>query len=233
MTASGEFTGKITLITPSWVIPGTYLENLRFLDSKSEVGGVELLFFLYDDGIRAEFLRELPGILDFAERFVFTAHLPDSLKAEHEELVGLLSPLVKHFIVHPAEEADAEARLLETWMSRYGRRRFLLENTAPGLFEALLACLGGDAPVCMDTAHLLMEGRRPADFARCYGGQILEVHLNGTGEDGGDGHKPPRAEDTWFLELAPFLRSFSGMVNLELFSWDEVQQGIDCLEKNV
>lgn len=233
MTASAKSPGKITLITPSWVIPGTYLENLRFLDDKDRVDGVELLFFLYDDEIRAEFLRELPLIRDFAERFVFTAHLPDSLKEEHEELVELLSPLVKHFIVHPAADAAAGARLLETWMSRYGRRRFLLENTVPGRFEALLACFDGDAPVCMDTAHLLLEGRNPADFARRYGGQIREVHLNGTGEDGGDGHKPPRAEDLWFLELAPFLRSFSGIVNLELFSWDEVRQGIDCLEKNV
>jgi hypothetical protein len=225
--------GNFLKITPSWVIPGTYLENLCFLNDKNVVDGVELLFFLYDDEIRAGFLRELPGIRDFAERFVFTAHLPDSLKEEHEELVGTLAPLVKHFIVHPAEEAgvEAEARLLETWMSRYGRRRFLLENTLPGRLEALLACFGGDAPICLDTAHLLLEGGNPADFARRYGGRISEVHLNGTG--GGDGHKPPRAGDQWFLELLPFLRRFRGMVNLEVFSWDEVQQGIDCLEKYV
>ncbi|MDR2795547.1 MAG: AP endonuclease [Spirochaetaceae bacterium] len=224
---------KILLATPSWVMPGTYLENLRFLRDKNSIDAVELLFFLYDDGIRTEFLRELPGIRDFAKRFVFTAHLPGSLKEEHEELVGTLSPLVKHFIVHPAADAEAEARFLETWMARYGRQRFLLENTSPGLLEALLACFDGDAPLCMDTAHLLMEGRSPAEFARRYGGQIREVHLNGTGEGGGDSHKAPRAEDGWFLELTPFLRQFSGIVNLELFSWDEVQRGIDCLEENV
>ncbi|MDR2445154.1 MAG: AP endonuclease [Spirochaetaceae bacterium] len=233
MAASAKFQGKVKLITPSWVIPGTYLENLRFLDGKDKIDGVELLFFLYDEDIRAEFLRDLPGIRDFAKRFVFTAHLPDNLREEHEELVEVLSPLVKHFIVHPAADADAGARLLETWMSRYGRRRFLLENTVPGRFEALLACFGGDMPVCMDTAHLLIEGRVPADFARRYSGQIREVHLNGMGEGDSDGHKPPRAEDGWFLELVPFLRQFSGIVNLELFSWDEVKQGIDCLEKNV
>jgi sugar phosphate isomerase/epimerase len=217
------------------VIPGTYLENLWFLDDKRRIDGVELLFFLYDDDIRAEFLRELPQIRDFAGRFVFTAHLPDKVNEGHEALVELLSPLVKHFIVHPAaaKDAGAEARLLETWMARYGRRRFLLENTGPGQLEALLACFDGDAPLCMDTSHLLLEGRRPADFARRYGGQIREIHLNGTGEDGGDGHKPPRAGDEWFLELSPFLRQFSGIVNLELFSWDEVQQGITCLDGNV
>jgi hypothetical protein len=224
---------KFMLAAPSWVIPGTYLENLRFLDDKKEVDAVELLFFLYDDGIKAEFLRELPAIRDFSERFLFTAHLPDGLKEAHEELVETLSPLVKHFIVHPAQEAEAQARFLKTWMSRYGMRRFLLENTVPGRIEALLACFGGDAPVCMDTAHLLLEGKNPADFARRYDGQIKEVHLNRTGEGGGDGHKPPRADDPWFLELLPFLRHFSGIVNLELFSWDEVRQGLDCLEKNV
>jgi sugar phosphate isomerase/epimerase len=87
----------------------------------------------------------------------------------------------------------------------------------------------------MDTAHLLLEGGSPADFARRYGGRISEVHLNGT--RGGSGHKPVYSCDQWFLELSPFLRGFSGIINIELFSWDEVQQSIDslkdCLTKNV
>ncbi|MDR1362882.1 MAG: TIM barrel protein [Spirochaetaceae bacterium] len=227
--------------TPSWVIPGTYLENIQFLSGKDSIGCVELLFFLYDDDIRSDFLRELPAIRDFSGRFVFTAHLPDNLSEEHEELVELLSPLVKHFIVHPAADtadAQAQARYLEKWRARYGKRRFLLENTSAGRLEAVLDCIDEDAPVCMDTAHLLIEGKTPSGFARRYGDRIREVHLNGLGaEDGGDnsgvngGHKPLRMEDSWLFELAPFLRNFSGIVNFELFSWRDVQNSMLCLRQ--
>jgi hypothetical protein len=223
------------LATPSWVIPGTYVENLRFLNGKSAIGGVELLFFLYDEDIRRDFLRELPEIRDFAGRFVFTAHLPDSLKAEHEELVETLSPLVKHFIVHPAAEAEAPAlaRLLETWEARYGKRRFLLENTGAGKFEAVLPHFDYDAPVCMDTAHLLMENKRPAIFAGRFESRLPEIHLNGVEAGGGktSDHKPLKRDDEWLRELAPILLRFRGVVNIELFSWADVQKSAVCLEE--
>ncbi|MDR2096970.1 MAG: TIM barrel protein [Spirochaetaceae bacterium] len=221
---------NFSVVTPSWVMPGTYLENINFLSGKNAVNGVELLFFLYDEEIRAGFQGELPEIKKFTERFMFTAHLPDKLNAGHEELVRALSPLVKHFIVHPSADAPEQARYIKDWMDRYGARRFLLENTVPGRLEVALPYFDACMPICMDTAHLLLEGASPADFVRRYGGRINEVHLNGT--DGGDGgHKPFNSGDEWFLELAPFLRSFSGVVNIELFSWDEIRRSIDCLEK--
>jgi hypothetical protein len=219
---------NFSLATPSWVMPGTYLENIKFLSGKDAISVVELLFFLYDDGIRADFLREYPEISKFTGRFTFTAHLPDNLQAGHEELVSLLSPLVKHFIVHPSAFAAEQARYLKDWMERYGERRFLLENTAPGRLETVLQYFDGNMPLCMDTGHLLLKGESPADFVRRYGGRISEVHLNGI-DDGDFGHRPVHSRDEWFLELVPFLRSFRGIINIELFSWDEVQQSIDSL----
>ena len=46
--------GSFILSTPSWVIPGTYAENLRFIENKKEIMGVELLFFLYDEEIKTQ-----------------------------------------------------------------------------------------------------------------------------------------------------------------------------------
>jgi sugar phosphate isomerase/epimerase len=217
-------------------MPGTYLENIRFLSEQDIIGGVEILFFLYDDDTRASFLRELPAIREFSDaRFVFTAHLPDNLRDEHESLVELLSPMVKHFIVHPAEDAQEQARYLKRWQERYGSQRFLLENTYTGRLEAILEQLGDDTPLCMDTAHLLVNGESPAAFARRYGGRIREVHLNGLSAPRSGGaagaHNPPRIEDEWLTELAPFLRNFSGIVNIEVFSWRGVQDSIDSLRR--
>jgi hypothetical protein len=225
------------IAAPSWVIPGTYLENIQFLSEKDFIGAVELLFFLYDDDISSAFLQELPAIRGFTERFVFTAHLPDDLNEGHEDLVALLSPFVKHFIVHPAARARARAQAyyLKKWMERYGRRRFLLENTSAGRLEAVLSYLDNDVPLCMDSAHLLIDGASPANFAETYGDRILEIHLNGfcAEVEGGaySSHKPLRLKDVWLLELLPFLRSFSGIVNLELFSWSAVRQSFTCFKQ--
>ena len=177
------------LITPSWVIPGTYAENIRFLEDKREIAGVELLFFIYNDETRAQLDSDWEEIYRRRERFVFTAHLPENLRSGHEELIARLAPLVRHFIVHPAaENPEAQAKLLAEWEERYGARSkdgsgrgplFLAENTFPGLLEGLLPHLGAEAGLCMDTGHLLLEGKNPADFFAVHCGRIGEIHLHG------------------------------------------------------
>jgi hypothetical protein len=134
---------RAAISVPSWVIPGTYLENLRFLEDKADVQGVELLFFMYDDSVRLELDAEWEGILRFRDRFVFTVHLPDSVLPEHEALVERCNPLARSFVVHPGlpENTPALAALITDWEKRYppragsgARRRFLVENTKPGWF---------------------------------------------------------------------------------------------------
>jgi hypothetical protein len=230
-----EGTPRFTLAVPSWVTPGTHLENLLFIadtDDTKTIGGVELLFFIYDDSVRDGFMRELPDIRRLAGRLVFTAHLPDRLDADADAdaLVELLAPLVRHFVVHPSEDAPKQAVRLREWEARYGKGRFLLENTAAGLLEGLLPRLDG-FPLCMDTAHLLREGKSPADFAARHGNRIAEVHLNGRDADGD--HRPLRDGDKWLAELMPFLRGFSGLVNIELFDWDGICASLSCLERGL
>jgi sugar phosphate isomerase/epimerase len=153
------------LITvPSWVIEGTYTENLRFLEDKKEVAGVELLFFIYDNDVKNQLDLQWEEIRRYGERFVFTCHLPDSLLPVHEELVARLAPPVRHFIVHPAVENRAgQIRLIAEWEKRYGIP-FLTENTKPGLLEARFPMMETNAGLCMDTGHLLLEGKNPAEF---------------------------------------------------------------------
>jgi hypothetical protein len=231
---------KARLVVPSWVIPGTYLENLRFLKDKSEVQGVELLFFIYNSEIREQLDAEWEGIGQFADRFVFTAHLPDPLLPEHEELVHRLNPLVRNFIVHPGppENAPALGALVRGWAKKYSspHYRFLAENTNPGRLDALLPHLDGDVGLCMDTGHLLMDGKSPADFFEKYSYRIGEIHLHGLDREKAalDGrladHRPVRAEERWFGELLPLLRDFTGIINTEVFSWEEAAAGIQSIK---
>ncbi|GHV77668.1 hypothetical protein AGMMS49942_24890 [Spirochaetia bacterium] len=229
------------LVVPSWVIPGTYLENLRFLADKPDVQGVELLFFIYNGEIRDQLDAEWDGIGQFADRFVFTAHLPDPLLPEHEELVHRLNPLVRNFIVHPGppENAPALGTLVNSWAKKCpgSSRRFLVENTNPGRLEALLPHLAGDVGLCMDTGHLLLDGKSPADFFAKHRERIGEIHLHGLDREKAalDGrlpdHRPVRATEQWFGELFPLLKDFAGIINMEVFSWEEAAAGIYTLNE--
>ena len=223
------------LSVPSWVIPGTYAENLRFLEDKKEIQGVELLFFLYDDEIKAQFDSEWEEISRYGKRFVFTAHLPELLLPAHGELIARLAPLVKHFIVHPpVENPENLVRLLTEWRDRHDAR-FLAENTKADLLEAMLPLPEAGMGICMDTGHLLMDGKNPADFFTAYRERISEIHLHGVDRiqatiDGRlPDHRQLRGDEDWLLELLPLLEDYSGVINLEVFSWEEVKVGIDIL----
>ncbi|GHV19534.1 hypothetical protein FACS189494_01400 [Spirochaetia bacterium] len=226
------------IITPSWVIPGTYLENIRFLSEKDGIDGVELLFFLFDDEIRVDFMRELAGIREFCDRFTVTAHLPDNLLPEHEALVDILAPFVKHFIVHPPRNTGNAANLAEflhSWMEKFGRERFLIENTTIKNITALLNFFD-DSPLCMDTGHLLLEGGQPASYAAAYSSRIKEVHLHGLDRAAAavDGrladHRSIPESEPWFNALLPFLQTFTGIVNIEVFSWSEAAVTLSNIE---
>jgi len=218
---------------PSWVIPGTYAENLRFLKDKKEIQGVELLFFMYDDEIKNQFDSEWDEIRGFQKRFTFTAHLPELLLPEHEELIARLTPLVCHFIVHPdMENLAAQSALLKEWEERYGAV-FLMEN----IFKGKGVFYDGDFALCMDTGHLLLDEQSPADFFRARQERIKEIHLHGLDRKQSvvDGrltdHRRLKEDDPWLLELLPLLKAYQGIVNLEVFSWEEAWAGIEVLRK--
>jgi sugar phosphate isomerase/epimerase len=232
---------RAVISVPSWVIRGTYAENLRFKKKKKEIRGVELLFFMYDDEIKKQFESEWEEILARAERFTFTAHLPEALMPAHEALVARLAPFVRHFIVHPANENPAgQAALLKSWAERYGAV-FLAENIFKGKgassLEALLPHMDKDSAICMDTGHLLLEGQSPSVFFRKWQERVREIHLHGLDlkQSAVDGrladHRRLREGEPWLLELLPLLKSYQGVINLEVFSWEEAEAGIEVLRK--
>ena len=63
----------MVLSIPSYVIPGTYVENLRFLADKPSVQGVELLFYFWDAETQGLLAREEDEIRSLSERFLATS----------------------------------------------------------------------------------------------------------------------------------------------------------------
>jgi hypothetical protein len=232
-------TNSPIITVPSWVIAGTYAENLRFLEDKEEIDGVELLFFIYNDGVKDELDSQWEEIRRYRERFIFTAHLPDPLLPAYKELISRLAPLARHFIVHPAvENPTAQARLLSEWAKNYSVI-FLTQNTKHGLLEAQLPRMEPNAGICMDTGRLLLEGQNPADFFTKYRERIKEIHLHSVDKDQAvsDGklidHRRLRGDEKWLLELLPLLNDYHELINSEVFSWEEARAGIEIITNSL
>jgi sugar phosphate isomerase/epimerase len=105
------------------------------------------------------------------------------------------------------------------------------------MLEALLPHLDGDVGLCMDTGHLLMDGKLPAEFFAKRRNRIGEIHLHGLDREKAalDGrlpdHRPVRATESWFGELFPLLKDFTGIINTEVFSWEEAAAGIHSIKQ--
>lgn len=232
---------QLRIACPSWVIPGTYGENLRFLEDKPAIQHVELLFFIYDSTVQQELERDLELIQNYRGRFSYTAHLPDRLSKEHQRLIDILLPFTDHFIIHPVNpeepyKVDELARLLQSWRRLYGDI-FLAENTKPLWLDAFLARIS-DIPLCMDTGHL-EEPEAVLEFWHQWKSRIGEIHLHSTDAKAAkiDGrlpdHRPLRGDEGW---LEPLLKEIKEqdrqrLINLELFSWEEVAVSLRTLQK--
>jgi hypothetical protein len=222
----------ICISVPSWVIPGTYLENLRFIEQFPEIDGVELLFYYCDEETLQLFRSERNRISAYRSRFSFSVHLPDVITPAHEELVTLTADLAERYIIHPPPDSGSGSDRLETfvflvadWRARFGDR-FILENLIDRNMGVCLEHLE-DIPVCLDTGHLILAGQSVEAFLRQLGSRIREIHLHGV-RDGQD-HRPFSREERWFGELVSFLREYRGVLHLEVFSMEEVKEILNQL----
>jgi hypothetical protein len=231
---------KLRLSCPSWVIPGTYGENLVFLEDKAAIVNVELLCFIYDESVQQELERELKFITGYQKRFTYTVHLPDRLSQDHEGLIEQLRPLASHFVFHPVNpedhpRVDELAKIITSWRNQYGDM-FLAENTKPLWLEAFETLIP-DIPVCMDTGHL-----EHSEAILAFWGhrkqRIREIHLHSTDRKTAelDGrlpdHRPLRGDEAWLVPLMQAVGQLyrDMLINLELFSWAEVAQSLEILK---
>jgi len=223
------------LSVPSYVLPGTYVENLRFLDQQTDQRDVELLFFIFDDEARSLMRAEIRDIASYSPRFGFTVHMPDTIAAAHEEILEATAGFSSNFIIHPPRtepELPGFIALLDEWRGRYGEDRFLLENTRLANFyaadSALLESRYGPPGICADIGHLRMEGVEPSAWVAARAGRIAEMHVHGF--DGTRDHVPFQSGEGWLDAMAPFARGFAGIIEMELFSWAELKTAREILK---
>jgi hypothetical protein len=218
----------VKVCVPSYLVPGTWLENLIAVRPLDWIEGVELLFFAWDEDARSILGAEREAIARLAGRFSYSLHLPDPLRPEDEELVALTRDFVGLYVIHPPRAASAEiwAGMVESWRSRYGDD-FLLEYCGAEDFAAAERALPG-LPLCPDAGRLARDGIATAEWIAARGSRVRELHLHRAA--GGKDHLPLVAGEPWLEDLAPFLAGFGGRVELELFSLEGAESSRRALE---
>lgn len=225
---------------PSYVIPGTYAENVRYLADKDIVGGIELLFFMYDDDCRELFLKEIDVVKEHSTRFEYTLHMPDFVLPEHESIIEMVDDFVEGYVIHPpaipylqegesytkeqAERIESFSRLMEEWIGRYGRK-FRIENLIRRDMRSIADRVDA-LDICLDSGHCEMRNESPYELFKSYKKRVKEIHFHGIVEDGGT----KKDHQGRFYQAFDFqkdygriLKEYSGLLNLEVFSWKDVE----------
>ncbi len=212
------------LSVPSYLVPGTWLENLELMMDLGWIEGVELLFFSWDEDAKAILEREREAIAALSGRFAFSLHLPDPLGPGDESLVESTRDFVDSYVAHPpaGETVSGDwAGLLAGWRRRYGDD-FLVEYTGASAFALAEAALPG-LPLCADTGRILREGGDPGAWIAERQDRVREIHLHGL--CGGLDHAAFAGDEAWLLTLVPALSAFPGRVNIEIFGLAGAQAG--------
>ncbi|HOX92020.1 MAG TPA: cobamide remodeling phosphodiesterase CbiR, partial [Spirochaetales bacterium] len=217
------------LSVPSYVVPGTWAENLRWLLENTSQRRVELLFFMYDNETRSMLKDELQTILDLSRHFSYTVHLPDSIAADSRELVQAFSRVSDGFVVHPPRtlsELTPFCALMDAWRDSFGPDRFFLENTRmePFALADALPYTHGPMKLCVDVGHLVLEGIDPSAFIAQHASRIRELHVHGV--HAGKDHGPLTGRESWLVAMQDFLRTYDGILELEMFAWEQVQPAL-------
>jgi hypothetical protein len=242
------------LAAPSCVLPGTVLENCRFLAGRVDSVGLCLFesapCLAYTDADLPLELASLPG--RDGQPMRYHAHLPLDLpwhqgpEAVARVCIALATGLAhlrpEAFVLHPPADVDALERFLAIWQAGGQDPSLLcLENIADNdLAQTLPLTYAYNCGFCMDFGHALAYGQQwlleHGDFlART---RMLHVYAPGArGAVPGHRHLPlPCLEPLDLVILERFLDAVSqargteaGLLVLELFSWSGIEESLDLV----
>ncbi len=236
------------LAAPSWVMPGTALENARFLAGFPEnVQEIALCLFDTDDCLSQDLhklrteLAALPLRRHLHLPMDLPWHTPDKAIQAALDLMEALAPNESvPAVLHPplGPFAGRLEPFIRAWRSS-GRQNpdLLLENIDGADLPALLPLIQAhDLSVCLDVGHALAFNQTnlldfPALLQRV---RLLHLHAPGHNPDRVDGHRP-------LTELTPEQRRFmraalagappEAAILLEIFNWRGYLESLPVLER--
>ncbi|MCB2147941.1 MAG: hypothetical protein KQI81_15800 [Deltaproteobacteria bacterium] len=234
-----------TLACPSFVYPAGYVDNVRHL--APFVDQIQLLFFesrTPESLPSPKLIRKLAD-LAASEKLTYNVHLPSDIYPGHPDpaerrraadvvsrIIACCEPLTPStFTLHlnrnpPDLPAMPAARwqeylvdtLLRMIPSKMNRRMISVE-TLDYPFELVAPVIAeSNLSVCMDMGHLMAHGIELSPFFDNWKDRITIVHLHGV--DGATDHLPlDRLSGHRIKTVLKILRSFSGVVSLEVYAY--------------
>lgn len=255
----GQKTARCRVAAPSWVFPGTILDNCRFLEDKvDEV----CLLFMETSSCLAYTRQELPlALADLA--LGWHAHLPMDLPWAKggEAVAGICSALMdkaaflgaSSAVLHPpaADRGGKDARLLTAFARAWEKAGrscgdVLLENVRDNDLTGLGPCLAANGfGVCLDLGHMLAYGQKSLaamvrqEEAPVWNGAPRMAHCNApgsglAGEASLSAHLPLDTLEPAGIALGEAVcRAVAdgGVLVAELFEWRYVERSLPLINQ--
>lgn len=250
----GKFPFK--LATTSFIYPDHYAPNVRMLGSF--VDEIELLLLESNPPEALPSHTDITELYRSAQEFdvSYNVHLPMDISISDPDatrqqqatealirIIELVSPLSPtSYCLHiPYDEGSFAQEKVKNWQERVLMN--LERVLGSGIKAQLIAIETLDYPyeilddiisalnlsVCMDAGHLIIYGLDIKTFFEKYNREISIIHLHGA-ESGRDHLALGRLSGENMTAVISILRRFTGVVSLELFSYDDLKNSLQFLD---
>jgi len=252
----GMFPFKIC--TTSFIYPDHYIPNVRMLGPYLDE--IELLLFESQGTDVLPSRKVISELGRLAEEFElsYNVHLPtdisisdrDPLRQQRAvetmiQVMELVMPLdPSALILHvPLSEESHDEQIVKKWRdgvhqnltqikSAVERQDIIAIETLDYPIELLEdIVLDLDLRVCLDLGHLMLYGYDVLEVFNRYAFKTSVLHLHGV-ENGRDHATLELLSDTLFEAVVQVLNKFSGVVSLEVFSFESLDSSLKFLESH-
>ena len=246
------------ICTTSFIYPDDYIPNVRMLGPYMDE--IELLLFeslgpevLPSKAVISELCR-LAGEFDLS----YNVHLPtdisisdrDPAQQQHAvetmiRVMELVKPLdASALILHvPYVEKSYDEHIVENWRDRVYRNLVKIKSTVE--IQDIIAIETLDYPlelladivldldlrICLDLGHLMVYDYDLLEVFNKYFDKTSVIHLHGV-ENDRDHTALGRLSDTLTSTVLRILKRFTGVVSLEVFSFENLESSLRHIENH-
>jgi sugar phosphate isomerase/epimerase len=245
--------------TTSFIYPDHYIPNVKMLGPYLDE--IELLLFesRTPDALPPRpVIDELAGLADEYD-LSYNIHLPTDISLSDpnpveqrlavetvQQVIELVNPLVPSILtLHvPYDEVSLEAHHVEIWRDRVctnlekirssnNRRHRITVETLDYPFEIMENIITDlEFSICLDLGHLMVYEYDIVEVFNKYASQTPIIHLHGI-EDHDDHKALDRLPEKFAESVLWILKRFTGIVSLEIFSYEDLAKSLNYLEKMI
>lgn len=246
------------ICTTSFIYPDEYVPNVKMLGPYLDE--IELLLFESQVTDVLPTRKVITELCRLAEDFdlSYNVHLPtdisisdrDSARQEDAvekmiEVMDLVRPLdPSAMILHvPYSEKSLDDPVVRNWQNRVDQNLKKIVSAVDNkkiiaietldypleLLEGIIVDL--DLAICLDLGHLMVYDYDVLEVFNKFASKTSVLHLHGV-ENGCDHRTLERLSDKLFKTVLQVLNDFSGVVSLEVFSFENLDSSLKYLESH-